>query len=323
MTQKTTPSIIDQVVKSRRTKRVPRASKPRYPRALEKSFSKAITDIVKLVEVDTIAALNQQAKFDSLKMDSMDAVQTALHLKAAADLALGKKNVNQVVDQFARNLLIFNKRQNSKSFEKITPLNLLDFGDDVLEVVNNEMALTTSLITDVVEDIKKSVELNVLQGATRGLRGESLAKHVEKSLKGEKGVFKKAKTRAKLIARNQISSFNGALTKKRNENLGLKFYVWMTSGDTRVRDEGKKADAMKNHEVMHGKIYPWGDSPVTVVVDGVKYKFNPAPKSPTGGATYPGKEINCRCVARPMLMIELEKMLRGKPASYVKELQAA
>ena len=193
MTNLITESVIDNALEQRRTKRIPKAQNPRYPKAIERSFAKAITDIVKLVQVDTLAVLRSESKFDSTKMDSLDAVQTAILLKQSADATLGRSKMNQVVDQFARNLLIFNKRQNSKSFEKITPFNLLDFGDDVVDVVNNEIALTTSLITDVVDDVKKSVEKTVLLGATQGLRGESLSKHVEKALKGEKGPFKKAK----------------------------------------------------------------------------------------------------------------------------------
>jgi SPP1 gp7 family putative phage head morphogenesis protein len=90
----------------------------------------------------------------------------------------------------------------------------------------------------------------------------------------EKGVLQtrvtNADARAKLIARDQISKYNGQLNQTRQTALGLSKYRWQTSGDERVRD---------THKALNGKIFSW-DNPPSV--------------------GHPGDEINCRCVALPI-----------------------
>jgi len=76
------------------------------------------------------------------------------------------------------------------------------------------------------------------------------------------------KSRAKLIARDQIGKLNGQLSEMRHKAAGIDSYKWITMHDERVRP---------THRVRDGKIYSWNDQ-------GIK----------------PGQEIRCRCVASPV-----------------------
>ena len=78
--------------------------------------------------------------------------------------------------------------------------------------------------------------------------------------------------RAKLIARDQSSKLNSALNQQRQQNFGVEEYVWRTSGDERVRD---------NHRSKNGKTFRWDDPP-----------------KDTG---HPGQDVQCRCVAQPII----------------------
>lgn len=79
-------------------------------------------------------------------------------------------------------------------------------------------------------------------------------------------------SRAKLIARDQVSKLNGNLTEERQTDIGVDSYVWRTVGDERVRD---------THEENDGQTFAWADPPVE-----------------TG---HPGEDYQCRCWAEPVL----------------------
>lgn len=79
-------------------------------------------------------------------------------------------------------------------------------------------------------------------------------------------------SRAKLIARDQVSKLNANLTEERQADIGVTSYVWRTVGDERVRD---------THEENDGQEFAWSDPPAE-----------------TG---HPGEDVNCRCWAEPIL----------------------
>ena len=78
-------------------------------------------------------------------------------------------------------------------------------------------------------------------------------------------------SRAKLIARDQVSKLNGNLTRERQTDLGVSGYIWRTVGDERVRD---------THEDNDGELFSWDSPPAT---------------------GHPGEDIQCRCWAEPVL----------------------
>lgn len=80
-----------------------------------------------------------------------------------------------------------------------------------------------------------------------------------------------SKARAHLIARDQVAKLNGQITEHRQRGLGIRRYQWNTSGDERVRDA---------HRALDGEVFDWDDPP---------------------GEGHPGRAVNCRCVAVPIL----------------------
>ncbi|STP06298.1 phage Mu protein gp30-like protein [Haemophilus parainfluenzae] len=87
-----------------------------------------------------------------------------------------------------------------------------------------------------------------------------------------KKLGKDAESRAMLIARDQSSKLNAALTRARHEEVGVKKYMWSTSGDERVR---------ASHAEKDGQIFEYANPPAD-----------------TG---HPGHDVNCRCVQIPVL----------------------
>lgn len=80
-----------------------------------------------------------------------------------------------------------------------------------------------------------------------------------------------SESRAELIARDQTLKLNGAISATRQQAAGVEQYVWSTSLDDRVREE---------HAELEGQTFSW-DSP------------------PEPG--HPGEDIQCRCVAIPVV----------------------
>lgn len=80
-----------------------------------------------------------------------------------------------------------------------------------------------------------------------------------------------SESRAELIARDQTLKLNGAITQIRQENAGVDSYTWSTSLDERVRPE---------HAALEGEVFAWSSPP---------------------SVGHPGQDINCRCVAIPVI----------------------
>jgi SPP1 gp7 family putative phage head morphogenesis protein len=121
----------------------------------------------------------------------------------------------------------------------------------------------TQLITSIPKKYLDQVQDIVLHNFQRGRRAEDFQDEVEER-------FGVAESRAALIARDQVSKLNGALTQERQESIGIDGYFWRTSEDERVRP---------THVAHDGKRFQWEDPP------------------PDTG--HPGEDINCRCHADP------------------------
>lgn len=109
------------------------------------------------------------------------------------------------------------------------------------------------------------IESLVFRGFQQGMRHETIRKEIEKR-------FNVARSRAELIARDQVSKLNGQLTEMRQTELGVESYIWQDSDDARVRPTHKKND---------GKEFRW--------------------KSPPSDTGHPGQDYQCRCWADPNL----------------------
>ena len=83
--------------------------------------------------------------------------------------------------------------------------------------------------------------------------------------------FKVSRSRARVIARDQVNKVNAELTRVRQTAAGITSYIWRTVGDDLVRD---------THEEFNGRRFTWASG------------------SPEG---HPGEPINCRCVAEPVV----------------------
>lgn len=135
--------------------------------------------------------------------------------------------------------------------------------EDLGDYLNNAAIKNAGLIKGLAADVVKRISQTVIDAVVSG----SPAKALRKKLTEDFGI---ADRRAKLIARNEISSLTSDLNRERQVQAGVTTYTWRTSADERVRSL---------HRSLDGKVYEYGKP--TGAEDGLP----------------PGKPINCRCVA--------------------------
>jgi SPP1 gp7 family putative phage head morphogenesis protein len=85
------------------------------------------------------------------------------------------------------------------------------------------------------------------------------------------------RSKADLLARDQVLKLNANITKERQTAAGITEYVWTTSNDERVREA---------HAELDGETFSWDDPPVT---------------NDAGDRNHPGEDYQCRCIAFPVL----------------------
>lgn len=135
--------------------------------------------------------------------------------------------------------------------------------DGIREPLRAAEQANIELIQSIPEQYFDKLRKTLDQNYEVGGRWESLAEDI-------RHVGEVTESRAKLIARDQTSKMNSALSRSRLTSIGINKYKWQTAGDERVRPTHREND-------------------------GKTFTFN-NPPSETGN---PGDDVNCRCVAIP------------------------
>lgn len=165
----------------------------------------------------------------------------------------------------AEQINIFNEGQFRKITESVFGIDFFQDQPWLLDQLKLFSSQNSQLIRSLLDQ-----ELERVSGIVeRGLQEGKTYKDVAKEIKQSFGITDR---RAKLIARDQTKKLNSSLTKLRQTELGVEEYTWRTGGDERVRP---------THRHNNGKKFRW-DTPPPI----------------TG---HPGNDINCRCVAIPVL----------------------
>ena len=139
------------------------------------------------------------------------------------------------------------------------------------DVLNATVAENVSLIKSIPQEFHTQVEGIVMRSVSAGRDLSVLSKTLEKK-------FDLPRRRAILISRDQNNKCTAAFTRARYLEMGVRKAIWVHSAGgkkprpTHVKNSGKEYDVDKG----------WKDPAV-------------------GRYIFPGEEINCRCVARPVI----------------------
>jgi SPP1 gp7 family putative phage head morphogenesis protein len=252
---------------------IPKIEAVQYFKELNKLTTAMREDIRKEL-IPALQALESQYSMDGYA-DQLTQLIGRLSLKysniATADaMPVSEKMVKSIS---SKNQKAFNTLVNKAVGVDLSSI-IADEGlEDFLEAQVNK---NVALIKSIPDEYFKSIETIVMNGTANGLRWEQMAREIG-GVKDISSVNGKLQNRIKLIARNETSNINASINKRRQENLNIKEFKWVTAEDERVRD---------SHAKLNGKVFSWDDLPI---VDGV--------------STSPGQPINCRRVAVPIIRL--------------------
>lgn len=181
------------------------------------------------------------------------------------------KQAKTVANSFVEEVNTNNKKRFYSSIESSIGVNLgsLIQNEGLEDRLKATVDMNVDLIKSIPEEYLKKVKTIIYTNTIQGENAGSIIDQI-------RDVKKVSKNRARVIARDQTSKLNSALTQKRAKNVGSEEYIWRTVGDgDRVRP---------SHRKNNGKTFRW-DSP---------------PKD-TG---HPGHDIQCRCIAQPIIKVQ-------------------
>lgn len=198
--------------------------------------------------------------------------QTQDPVEAQRKLKAYSKSLDDWARQAATNMVGTARRNNEQGWRAaaqkwgIDIRGLLDV--DVTRAVEDRVEQNILLIKSIPFHAAQRVGELARQAVENGMRPETLAKRI-----AEQGEV--AMSRARTIAKTEISKAQTALTMARAEGVGSEGYIWRTTRDGQRRS---------SHAAMEGKFVRWDEPPT---LDGM-----------TGHA---GEFPNCRCYPEPVV----------------------
>lgn len=188
--------------------------------------------------------------------------------------ALNPKKLESIAEQMGKRVADHQRGELSKQVKAALGVDIAASDERMPALIDHFAAANVALIRRIPSRLFDDVESKVSQAFTSGRRHEDLAKDIEKS----EGVSENA---ARLIARDQISKLTSAVSRSRNQEIGLSRFRWKTVGDERVRGDpdGLYPKARPSHFLRDDKVYAYDDPP----------------KSLDGEDEWPGTAPLCRC----------------------------
>ncbi len=263
-------------------------TRQRYPIGIERSYAKYMLSISSSTRAmvrerlyPRLPELLERARRGDQRTDApADDARTILDLvRISVDQGVTTdRRLEENIRAFGQRVSIYQgselQRQIRQSLGIEVPLNDPRFGDQL----RTWAAENARLIKSIPEQSLDQVERLVVAGVDRGSRWENLRGEIEAR-------FDVSRSRAALIARDQVGKFYGTVQRARQTAVGITHYFWRTSLDERVRP---------THVLLEGKRIAWDDPPEE---------------------GHPGHPINCRCTAEPDLSAVLEQLDETDPTA--------
>lgn len=141
-------------------------------------------------------------------------------------------------------------------------------GDFYQQQLEKWISDNVDLIKSIPKDCLSEMKQVIYEGYVSGKPVTAISKDIQSR-------YQVSKSKARLIARDQIGKLNGDIEKYQQTDAGIRKYQWRTAGDSRVRDSHRRLDK---------KIFSWDDPPEV------------AP----GRYCHPKQDYQCRCMANPI-----------------------
>lgn len=249
-----------------------------YPTAIERDYVYALDSLTDDLLAEVSQFCNQQEKFYRLHQDGIfDWLERVFNeLLTSMMFHVSPHKVQKMVRKSLDETNQFNKKQFHKMLKKAYGVDIFTAENGLSDKLKLFELQNINLIKSIPTQLHEKLRYKFVEAVQKGKRWETLVDEVQE-------LGQVTRNRAKLIARDQIGKLNGQLTKIRQEEIGVKQYIWRTSLDERVR---------KLHVHREGETFDWANPPD----DG-----------------HPGEPIRCRCYAEAVLPT-LDELVAQKQA---------
>ena len=289
-----------------------------YPASVEVAYRKILYGFVekmkeefKKIVMPHLPQLVAQAGNLITKMDAWSGDLDAIldNFQESIDGIFPNPQAMEILTTISQNVNKFNAEQWYKICKAVLGVDIYSavpqLQDRMLAFVHDNV----TLIKDVKAQVYKDVRLTVSQGIREGLRQETIAKNILADTDLTRGVFAKVKTRATVIARDQVGKLNGDMAFFRQTDAGINEYYWNSLEDERVvgTPGGRFPNPSighGNHYLMDGTLCKWSNPNIYSKDDGKTWI--PRPENMKGAI--PGSQYSCRCYASPKFGKEFQNV---------------
>lgn len=257
----------------------------KFPDSIMRDYQRTLRAVVKVLHESTMSRIELIKSMLNSRQDESDSEYIMRLIKEAYAATGATDKALQRAARIAEQVRGYNQGEFYNVLRSALKVDIFVQDPDLRNIMEEFTAENVRLIKSIPDQY-----FGQLQGiVSRGLTEGTLAKDMVADIQDLYGVTNR---RAQMIARDQIGSLNGLITEKRQTGAGIGVYEWSTSRDSRVRD---------SHKDRNGNYYAWpGSGMAGKEINGKKVLelVNGKP---------PGREINCRCVALPVIDIESTK----------------
>lgn len=235
------------------------------------------------------ARAGEQAR---LNIDSRDTTKSVLKGEKVMKKKTRKDSAPMAAGDFSKALEEFVARRASRIAEKPTTetenVNIYeDYYDN--NFYGNTIKLWVSENVNLIKSLPRDNLVRMKNIIKNGFRNGLTLTEMSKEISRQYGIGKRS---ARLLARDQLSTLNAQITKKQQDDAGVRKYRWSTSNDERVRP---------CHAELDGKVISWDDPP-EIWYDTKQGRVY------TGRMCHPGEDYLCRCVAIPVFERDTVKL---------------
>lgn len=254
------------------------------PKDIGIRYNAELQRMVKSIQQEINKSIVPQLKYLAPEYTADSWVDTITSAIALLRERLSGPNFKRFAERLATNFITDINTRNIQAMGKqfgSFGIDIMTNNKQVTDFLQASIAENVQLITSIQSQYLDRVETLVLTNMRAGLRPSA----IQQQLQDQFGV---TRNRARLIAVDQLSKATNGLARKRMQASGITHFRWLTSKDSRVRDE---------HTALANKVTKYGK--------GI-YSFEDLPLDKDGSPIAPGIPIRCRCVQVPVLPSEIE-----------------
>lgn len=248
-----------------------------YRKAMQSEMVKFIEACYK--DLSEVYAVIQVENATAKRKPSPASVRFILNKYKGAKLEIFLKNSEKIIRKWLKMASKSTDKNIKKILSEMAGKNIaIEYDKTYDEALKMMVQRNVQLIRNTSTQTLTNIENIVFDSMTTGEGWYG----IEQTLKSQKHI---AEDRISRIARDQTAKTNQALNELAQREAGIKYFMWRTAQDERV------STGYGGHKQLNGKIYRWGDVENYPIIDSYGHRGLPA------------QRVNCRCIARPVWIL--------------------